>query len=577
MGGALGVRLLGVHDADVVQELMPEAAVEQVERGVLHAAVVPVYRTPVFLSVLADKLVVIVWVHIAQEVPARPCPLRHGVGLALCRASAAGAGGVDPVGHLAQRGLAVVGRLVGFHLRQHQRQLALGQRHPAALRAVDKGDRLAPVALTGEYPVAQLVVDLLFAPAVLDRVLAHRGDSLLDGHPVEKARVYHYRAVVLCDEGFLRDVAAGDDLDDRQAELRCEVPVALVVTRNAHDDTGAVAHEDVVGDEHRNGRAVHGVDGVYAVKAHAGLVLVELAALEVGLAGSGFLIRFDLAPVCYAVFPLVEQRVLRGNDHVAHAEERVGTGRENRYVVADIGLEGDLGAGGAAYPVLLLDLDALNVVQIVQIVYEPVGVLRYAEHPLALLLAHDGRAAALAHALDDLFVCQHALAARAPVDGHRGLVCKAFLEHLQEYPLRPLVVLRVGRVDAAIPVKAVAEHLELTGEVLDVLLGDDRRVDVVLYREVLGRQTESVKAYREEDVVALHSLFARDDVHRRKGARMADMQTGGGGVRELDKAVELGLVAVSHRSVGLALFPAVLPFFLYCSKIISHGESTLLI
>ena len=57
---------------------------------------------------------------------------------------------------------------------------------------------------------------------------------------------------------------------------------------------------------------------------------------------------------------------------------------------------------------------------------------------------------------------------------------------------------------------------------------------------------------------------------------MADMQTGGGGVRELDKAVELGLVTVSHRSVGLALFPAVLPFFLYCSKIISHGESTLL-
>ena len=45
--GALGVRLGRGNNADIIEELVPEAAVEQVERGVLHAAVVPVDGRPV--------------------------------------------------------------------------------------------------------------------------------------------------------------------------------------------------------------------------------------------------------------------------------------------------------------------------------------------------------------------------------------------------------------------------------------------------------------------------------------------------------------------------------------------------
>ena len=37
-----------------------------------------------------------------------------------------------------------------------------------------------------------------------------------------------------------------DDFDDRQAELRGKLPVALVVARYAHNGTGAVAHEHIV-------------------------------------------------------------------------------------------------------------------------------------------------------------------------------------------------------------------------------------------------------------------------------------------------------------------------------------------
>ena len=48
VAGALGVRLLAGNNALIVKELVPEPGVEQMKRRVLHAAVVPVNREPVF-------------------------------------------------------------------------------------------------------------------------------------------------------------------------------------------------------------------------------------------------------------------------------------------------------------------------------------------------------------------------------------------------------------------------------------------------------------------------------------------------------------------------------------------------
>ena len=193
------------------------------------------------------------------------------------------------------------------------------------------------------------------------------------------------------------------------------------------------------------------------------------------------------------------------------------------------------------------------------------------EHPLALLLAHDLAAAALADAVDDLFVGEHALAARAPVDGHRGLIGQAVLIHLQEDPLRPLIVGRVGRVDRAIPVKAVAEHLELLGKVGDVVFCHNGRVDMILDGVVLSRQTERIKADREQNVVALHPALAADDVHRRERARVADVQPLSGGIRELDQPVKLRARITGDGRERLFRLPARLPFFLDCLKIILHS------
>ena len=66
----LHVRFGRRDKAAVIQELMPEARVEQVQRCVLHAAVVPIYGQPVFQFVIVRKRLVVVRVALAQEIPA---------------------------------------------------------------------------------------------------------------------------------------------------------------------------------------------------------------------------------------------------------------------------------------------------------------------------------------------------------------------------------------------------------------------------------------------------------------------------------------------------------------------------
>ena len=272
MARTLGIGFLRRHDADIIEELVPEAAVEQMERRVLHAAVVPVDRAPVAQGLGRGKGLVVVRIHIAQIVPRGTGPLGHGVRFTLGWAAAAGAGRVDPVRDGGKRRLTVVRRLVALDIRQLQRQVLLIERDGAALRAVDDGDRLAPVTLAGEDPVAELEVDLRLADVLLRQVFR---DGLLgvgDAHAVKEAGIDHHAGGAVR-KGRLLHVAALDDLDDLAAELLREFPVAVVMGRDGHDRTGSVGGEDIVRNEDGDLFAVHGVDALHAAELHAGLLL----------------------------------------------------------------------------------------------------------------------------------------------------------------------------------------------------------------------------------------------------------------------------------------------------------------
>ena len=82
------------------------------------------------------------------------------------------------------------------------------------------------------------------ADALFKKVLPHLLDGiLLVGQTVQEAGIDHLSVSGI---RFLLNIAALDDLHNRNSELLCEVIVSLIVRRNRHNRTGSVAHHDIV-------------------------------------------------------------------------------------------------------------------------------------------------------------------------------------------------------------------------------------------------------------------------------------------------------------------------------------------
>ena len=342
---------------------------------------------------------------------------------------------------------------------------------------------------------------------------------------------------------------------------------------HGHNGPGAVGSQDIIGNEDGYLSAVHGIDCPNALEHDPSLLLVggQLSTLKVALPGGLSHVGVDLAQIGELVRPLLHVGVLGGNDHVGCAEQGIRPGGEHHDIVPGGGLKGDLRAGGAADPVFLLGLDPLNKVQLVQIVNEPLGVFGDLEHPLALFLTDNRRAAAFAHAVHYLLVGQNALAGGTPVHGHSGLVGQAIFEELEEDPLGPFVVFRVSGVDDPVPVEGIAQHLKLLGEVGNVIVGHLGRMDVVFDGVVFRGQAEGVVAHGKQDVISLHPLLAGHHVHGGVGAGVAYMKSLARGIGKLHQTVELRLGGVPCLGgEGLLLQPLLLPLAFNGVGIILH-------
>ena len=152
----VGEGLVNTQQAQVTQRLGKEAAVEQVQNGMLDAADVVIDGHPTVCRLAGEGQLGVVRIGIAQVIPAGACEGVHGIGLALSRAAADRAGGLVEVLALG-KGLASAQVQV---LGQRHRQLILWHGHDAAVLAVDGRDGVAPIALAGNEPVAQTELDL---------------------------------------------------------------------------------------------------------------------------------------------------------------------------------------------------------------------------------------------------------------------------------------------------------------------------------------------------------------------------------------------------------------------------------
>src|SRR4051812_516089 len=105
------------------------------------------------------------------------------------------------------------------------------------------------------------------------------------------------------------------------------------------------------------------------------------------------------------------------------------------------------------------------------------------------------------------------------------LVGQTLLVHLEEDPLRPLVVLGVSGIDLSIPSVIGAELGELILEGGNVLLHCHARVNLVLESVVLGRQAEGIPTHRVEYIVAALPPEARVHICAYIAAHVTYVQT----------------------------------------------------
>ena len=409
------------------------------------------------------------------------------------------------------------------------RQLLIGHRYRSVLGAVDDRNGAAPKSLTGQQPVPQAEVDLSLTEALLFQPVDRLRDRVgfvqaiqpltVDGRAVAGVRI----AVPV--------VGRLDRSHDRQPVRVGEVPVALILAGHGHDRAGAVRRQHVVGQVDRHQFVVERIDPVRA-REHTALLEAALARQTLHL---GFLANArDERRHFIAVFgcrDLLDQLVLRREHAERHAEARVRTrgvhpeamARGSAIGVADLHLE--LGALGAADPVALHGDDALRPIQLVEVVEQLLRVLGDLEEPLLqVALLHDV-ARAFARAVGQhLFVGQHRLTSRAPVDRGLGPVDEARFQEPQKDPLRPADEVRIVTLHDATPVVHRADSLQRRRQLFDTGVGERTRMLPALDRGVLGRQPEAVEANRAQHAIPVHRPVADDQVAERVVADVAHVR-----------------------------------------------------
>ena len=206
------------------------------------------------------------------------------------------------------------------------------------------------------------------------------------------------------------------DGGDRQPELAGELEVALVAARHGHDRAGAVAHQHVVGDPHRDRLAVERVGGVRAGE-HAGLL-------------AGLVLAVDrpssLPPACGTRRPRrrcsgvvsASTSGCSGASTMNVAPNSV-SGRVVNTVIGPASATRSAPSAPSLRPIQLRCIVLIDVgpVEQVEVVDQAVGVGGDAHHPLAHVALEDREVAAVGAAVGgDLLVGDDGAEAGAPVD-----------------------------------------------------------------------------------------------------------------------------------------------------------------
>ena len=343
--------------------------------------------------------------------------------------------------------------------------------------------------------------------------------------------------------------------------------------RHGHDRAGAVVGQHEVAEPDRDAVAGKGIEAVGS-REHAvlfqGLGLAVEAVHVAGALDEGA----DLIFVLTAGNEGFHQRMLGSQRHEGHAEQCVGAGGEHLdFSLTPFEPERNLRTGGTAYPVVLHGEHAGGpaLFQLLEVGQKLVGIGRDAEEPLReVLLLHLG-VAAPALAVDDLFVGENGVAARAPVLRSLLAVDETLFKALQEKFLFPAIVFGTAGRNLPAPVVGVAHALKLRAHVVDVGVGPLCRMRSVLDGGVFRRQAEGVPADGMQDIVALKTAETRHDVAYGVVADVSHMNVARG-IREHFHKKILGLGRIDIAVEGAFFSPYLLPLLFQRMRIVTRRK-----
>ena len=173
--------------------------------------------------------------------------------------------------------------------------------------------------------------------------------------------------------------------------------------------------------------------------------------------------------------------------------------------------------------------------------------------------------------VDDLLVGQHGGAQRAPV--HLALLAKSqsLLQHAQEEPLRPAVVVGQAGGDLGLPVIAQSETAHLAPHVSNVFERPLARRRVVFEGCIFRRQAKGIPAHGVEHVIALHPHVTSQGVANSIVAHVAHVQLARGIGQHLKHVILGPLAALRLGAIKIRLLiPELLPAHFDFRRVVAH-------
>ena len=282
--------------------------------------------------------------------------------------------------------------------------------------------------------------------------------------------------------------------------------------RYAHDGAGAVVSQYIIGNPDRCLLAVQRIHRIASGKLTGLVLVIDGHTIHIGLVRCHLHVTLHRFTMLLSG-QLLHHGMLRCQHQECGAVQGVRSGRKyGQLLIGILDAEIHLCAVGAADPLGLHLLYLLRPVQLVQIIQKTIRIGRDLQHPLTQVLLRHRRTAALTLAVHYLLIGETGLTAGAPVDGEFLLIGKTLLEHLHKNPLGPLVELRIRGIQLHIPVIERIDLLQLTLDVLHILLRGDGRMNAHLDGIVLSRKSEGIPAHGMDHILALDQLVTRPGI-----------------------------------------------------------------